>query len=153
MIDTMEKLHEALGYPSISNGDSLVDLAVDAIKHTQDLKSGIDIIDGRYAEQVELLAEQVRRSNTKDRLLDIAAQCEIDLRDDFKEVVMDLKAAEDVIVELREYIDLLLRRSDTLRDGLRIIGVIARSDRMEEGHQRTVALQLVNKVLAGDYYD
>jgi hypothetical protein len=160
MIDTLQKLYDAMGNPDLQEGDNIVDMAVDAIKHTQDLRSGLAIVDGRYAE----LRASVR---VKDRLLQIAAQVEVTLSNE----VADLRGSNELLrdnlrisagievesrgaeVELQDYANSLLDEIDTQRKIMKVIGVVECSDDISELRRRGTVCRLVDNFLAGYYND
>ena len=128
-------------------------------------------IEGLTNDRARRLLDELRASITvKDRLLDIAAQVEVTLRNQVAELMRegenehrainaldamtcDLEVAEETEVELREYIDCILDSLATQRKMFKIIGTIECKDGMSELQRRGTVCRLIDNLLAGYYND
>ena len=167
MISTLDKLSTALGNPEVQNDNDLVDSAVEAIKHTQDLQSGLEIVENRNAELVEQerlsritidrarhLTRDLRNSiHVLRNLQSIAADCEVELRNEVGELKNSLNIASEIDRELREYINHLLDLLQTQRKVLKIIAAAACSESLHPGLRCGTVCRLVDNALAGHYDD
>lgn len=100
MIDTLQKLYGVLGNPDLQAGDNIVDMAVDAIKQVQDLKSGLKIVETRNRELHDQIVELHDAlgdpgADSASKVIELAVEA-IDERNDLRDKYRELQDAFDL---------------------------------------------------------